>query len=152
LLIRIPFTTPCLCKVKPQNGSLCRDKCKVCPQDPRFLQQRVLGVIYFSTNEENWCQCSSGPNAKDNCGNAKPFIGNLHFLSEDSECEWAAITALSQKILLYSTDLLFVCLQLFLCFLFRQPCIIHPLLHYLRSPGFSAELLSNWTLSLLSGW
>jgi len=97
LLIRIPFATPRLCKVKPQNGSLWKINAKRVPRTQNFCDNGYWELSTFLPTKKNWFQCSSGPNAKDDCGNAKPFIGNSHFLSEDSECEWAAITCPNPK-------------------------------------------------------
>ena len=69
-----------------------QDAAVACPDDPKFLQRWVLAVIYYSTNGDQWVQCSDNPAATDDCGNLLPFLGATRFLSAGTECDWAGIT------------------------------------------------------------
>lgn len=91
------------------------DPYSVCPDDPKVLQRYILAVFYFSTNGNNWEQCSAPQNpndlnsvnvANDNCsvtttpitgGQSNPTFlptteGRLAWLTPVYECEWAGIT------------------------------------------------------------
>lgn len=71
-----------------------QDEAVICPDDPKFLQRWVLAVIYFSTNGDQWVQCSANPAATDDCGNVLPFLGGTRFLSAGTECDWAGISCI----------------------------------------------------------
>eukprot|EP00978_Attheya_sp_CCMP212_P029718 scaffold106555_cov53-Attheya_sp.AAC.1 len=67
------------------------DELVVCPQsEKQIIQRYVLALIYYSTSGDNWSKCSAG-NLTDNCGNEKPFVGQVRFLGPENECEWAGI-------------------------------------------------------------
>ena len=70
------------------------DEAVICPDDPKFLQRWVLAVIYFSTNGDEWIQCSANPAATDACGTIVPHLGATRFLSGGTECSWAGISCL----------------------------------------------------------
>ncbi|CAB9508505.1 receptor-like protein kinase [Seminavis robusta] len=67
------------------------DALKICPDDPKIVQRWVLAVMYFSTNGNDWDQCSDNLLADDDCGNEEPFLGKQRFLSGFNECEWAGV-------------------------------------------------------------
>ena len=71
-----------------------QDMFKACPDDIdcKFIQRWSLAVIYFSTNGDDWFECSANPNASDPCGTVRPFRGKERFLSAGNECDWAGIT------------------------------------------------------------
>lgn len=87
----------------------------VCPQNPKAIQRYILAVFYFSTDGDNWDECSApdDPNdadsideANDNCnvrttpfpgGEQNPSFlptteGTMAWLTPVYECEWAGIT------------------------------------------------------------
>lgn len=86
----------------------------VCPDDPKALQRYILAVFYFSTDGDNWNECSrpesydsmSIDEANDNCsvrttpiagGQLNPSFlptteGTFAWLTPVYECEWAGIT------------------------------------------------------------
>ncbi len=91
------------------------DPYEVCPDDPKALQRYILAVFYFSTDGDNWDECSapSDPNdvntliaANNNCGVTTTPIpggqlnpsflptteGRFAWLTPIYECEWAGIT------------------------------------------------------------
>ena len=72
-----------------------QDAAVACPDDPKFLQRWVLAVIYYSTNGDQWVQCSDNPAATDDCGNLLPFLGATRFLSAGTECDWAGISCIN---------------------------------------------------------
>jgi len=70
------------------------DEFYVCPSDNTcdVVQRYVLAVMYFSTNGNNWFQCSGNPAASDDCGSDFPFdAGQSRFLAPVTECDWAGI-------------------------------------------------------------
>ena len=70
------------------------DEFYVCPSDNTcdVIQRYVLAVMYFSTNGENWFQCSGNAAASDDCGSDFPFdAGQSRFLAPVTECDWAGI-------------------------------------------------------------
>lgn len=71
------------------NWLVNQDFGQYCP-DPKIVQRWALALVYFSTNLDDWVQCS--PTGSDFCGLESPFEGKKRFLSESSECEWAGIT------------------------------------------------------------
>ena len=74
-----------------------QDTLKACPDDTcAFVQRWSLAVIYYSTNGDDWFECSANPNASDPCGTVRPFRGKDRFLSSVSECDWAGITCNTQ--------------------------------------------------------
>ena len=77
---------------KATSWLLAQDPRKTCPDTPKILQRWVLAIVYFSTGGDNWFQCSSNPNANDDCGQEEPFDGQQRFLSGFHECDWAGIT------------------------------------------------------------
>lgn len=87
----------------------------VCPDNPKALQRYILAVFYYSTEGDDWEECSApeDPNdansideANDNCsitttpiagGQLNPAFlptteGTLAWLTPVYECEWAGIT------------------------------------------------------------
>ena len=62
------------------------DPLKLVPQDPNFIQRYSIVALYFSTNGDNWEQCSQG-DVQTHCmdGRKSPW------LSATSECDWAGI-------------------------------------------------------------
>ena len=74
---------------------IAQDGFDVCPDYPKLVQRWTLAVMYFSTNGENWFQCSASPDATDTCGSESPFEGKRRFLSSVSECEWAGISCIN---------------------------------------------------------
>lgn len=91
------------------------DPYEVCPDDPKAPQRYILAVFYFSTDGDNWDECSAptDPNdvdsliaANDNCsvtttpipgGQLNPSFlptteGTFAWLTPIYECEWAGIT------------------------------------------------------------
>ncbi|KAL3942138.1 MAG: hypothetical protein SGARI_000364, partial [Bacillariaceae sp.] len=89
-LIRAPDT--------PQNLAtdwlMNRDLAQTCPDDPKLVQRWALAVMYYSTNGNDWDQCSA--DGLDACGSADttfaPFRNKQRFLSSGTECEWAGIS------------------------------------------------------------
>jgi len=67
------------------------DNAYLCPDNTKIIQRYVLALIYFSTNGEEWFQCSSSPFVADRCGDEDPFQGQTRFLSSETECNWAGI-------------------------------------------------------------
>ncbi|KAL3915125.1 MAG: hypothetical protein SGILL_005793 [Bacillariaceae sp.] len=70
------------------NWILNLDEEQICPDDPKIIQRWALAVMYFSTEGDNWTQCSAGAPF---CGVIPPFVGRSAFLSEVNECDWAGI-------------------------------------------------------------
>ena len=87
----------------------------VCPDDPKALQRYILALFYYSTDGDDWEECSApeDPNdansideANDNCsimttpiagGRLNPSFlptteGTFAWLTPVYECEWAGIT------------------------------------------------------------
>jgi len=60
-----------------------------CPGDPRLVQRYVTVLFYFSTNGNEWYQCSQND---EECGETEPFIGSASYLSKGNECDWAGLT------------------------------------------------------------
>jgi len=69
-----------------------QDEFNSCPQDLKLIQRWALAVIYFSTNGDDWFECSANPTATDDCGSKRPFINKERFLSSGTECDWAGIS------------------------------------------------------------
>jgi hypothetical protein len=86
----------------------------VCPDNPKALQRYILAVFYYSTDGDNWDQCSAPDDfnsamsidaANDNCnvrttpiagGSTNPTFlptteGTMAWLTPTYECEWAGI-------------------------------------------------------------
>ena len=61
----------------------------LCPPDD-LIQRWVMAVIYFSTEGDNWDQCSDA--GIDLCGSQDPFLTKRRFLSSFNECQWAGIS------------------------------------------------------------
>ena len=68
-----------------------KDAAFLCPDEPKLIQRYVLAVLYYSTNGENWFQCSASSVIGDDCGKEEPFVNKTHFLDESNECLWAGI-------------------------------------------------------------
>lgn len=66
----------------------------ICPDDEKIVQRWVLAVIYYSTNGDDWFQCSANPEATDLCGAEDPFVGDSRFLSAVNECLWNGISCI----------------------------------------------------------
>ena len=62
----------------------------LCPDDEKLVQRWVMAVMYYSTNGDDWIQCSA--NGIDPCGTLEPFEGQTRFLSDNNECTWAGIS------------------------------------------------------------
>ena len=75
--------------VSVDQAYLCPDTIYTCPN--ALIQRYVLAVIYFSTNGDQWFQCSASSTALDNCGEEYPFSSKTRFLDSGSECNWAGI-------------------------------------------------------------
>jgi hypothetical protein len=69
-----------------------QDAFQVCPDYVKLVQRWTLAVMYYSTNGNEWFQCSANTSATDLCGIQSPFEGKKRFLSNGSECEWAGIS------------------------------------------------------------
>jgi hypothetical protein len=66
-----------------------RDFDQTCPDDEKLVQRWTLAVMYYSTNGDEWDQCSAV--GADPCGEENPFLGERRFLSSFNECDWAGI-------------------------------------------------------------
>jgi hypothetical protein len=71
------------------------DSWQGCPDDPKLVQRWVLAVMYFSTNGDNWYQCSASLTSTDICGSEDPFVGATRFLAPVQECAWAGISCIN---------------------------------------------------------
>jgi hypothetical protein len=74
---------------------IAQDSYDICPDNPKLVQRWTLAVMYFSTNGDQWFQCSADPDANDACGAESPFEGKQRFLSNIQECEWAGISCIN---------------------------------------------------------
>ena len=97
------------------NWLINQDAYIVCPDDPKSYQRYILALFYFSTDGDNWEECSaprrfddqdSIDEANDNCsvattpipgGDRNPAFlptteGTDAWLTPVYECEWAGIT------------------------------------------------------------
>ncbi len=97
------------------NWLINQDTYIVCPDDPKAYQRYILALFYFSTDGDNWEECSaplrfddpaSIDEANDNCsvtttpipgGDRNPAFlptteGTDAWLTPVYECEWAGIT------------------------------------------------------------
>lgn len=76
--------------IAQEDGAyLCANHVYSCPN--ALIQRYILAVIYFSTNGNEWFQCSASSNAQDDCGMEYPFVSKQRFLNSGSECNWAGI-------------------------------------------------------------
>lgn len=72
-----------------------QDEFQACPDYIKLVQRWTLAVMYYSTNGNEWFQCSANIEATDLCGIQSPFEGSDRFLSGSSECEWAGISCIN---------------------------------------------------------
>lgn len=75
--------------INVDQAYLCPETIYTCPN--ALIQRYVLAVIYFSTNGDQWFQCSASLSALDSCGEEYPFSSKTRFLDSGSECNWAGI-------------------------------------------------------------
>lgn len=104
-----------------------QDMFNACPDaiDCTFIQRWSLAVIYFSTNGDDWFECSANPNASDPCGTVRPFRGKERFLSAGTECDWAGITCNIQGCvteIVYGTFTMSIILSVVKVWIRRQAC------------------------------
>lgn len=71
-----------------------QDEFQACPDYVKLVQRWTLAVMYYSTNGNDWFQCSANVDATDLCGIQSPFEGAERFLSSNSECKWAGISCI----------------------------------------------------------
>ena len=71
----------------PQGKSIVwlvtEDDKQLCPGDETLAQRYILSVLYFSTNGDDWTDCSQDDNNCDRNGDA--------WLSDSSECDWGGV-------------------------------------------------------------
>jgi hypothetical protein len=78
------------------------DTLSLCPDDQNLIQRYVAAVFYYSTEGDNWTQCSapndlndpssiSGANADCNLDIKGGGGGSKAWLSPVSECDWGAV-------------------------------------------------------------
>ena len=70
------------------NWLLTLDEKFICPGDMTLVQRYVLGLLFFSTDGNQWDVCSPGD---DGCSGSEGFPNADPWLSEESECDWAGI-------------------------------------------------------------
>ena len=65
------------------------DERTLCPSDDKLVQRWALAVMYFSTEGDDWFECSATDVMF--CGTSGDFLNKEPFLSPVNECQWAGI-------------------------------------------------------------
>lgn len=73
----------------------------VCPQDPTLIQRYAMAVFYYSTDGDDWFECSAPEDfsseesiteANEDCNIAVPGSnGTDAWLTPSSECDWGGV-------------------------------------------------------------
>lgn len=101
-----------------------QDEFQACPDNIKLVQRWTLAVMYYSTNGNEWFQCSANIEATDLCGVQSPFEGADRFLSGSSECEWAGISCINECVTEVEYGELYQ-VTVVVCFGVGQPCPSH---------------------------
>jgi hypothetical protein len=66
-----------------------KDERRLCPLEENLEQRYALAVLYYSTEGDDWTDCSA---RDDDCEGSRSFPGAEPWLSKESECAWAGIS------------------------------------------------------------